>query len=100
MLSRMQLLLLGAMALAGGSLSTLLIIGIYSGDFEMAAFAAAWIAAMFVWIVFTDDTERQEEPKTETDYMLFPTDFVYISSGSTRRCGDIHVGGDVHEEFK
>ena len=78
MLTRSQLLCLGLMSLAGGSLSAFLVIGVFVGDLDYVIGSAVWILALFTWLfIFTDKSQR---PK--------------------KRAGDIKVGGEILPEFK
>ena len=78
MLTRSQLLCLGLMSLAGGSLSAFLVIGVFVGDLDYVIGSAVWIIALFAWLfIFTD---KGQKPK--------------------KRAGDIHVGGELNPEFK
>jgi hypothetical protein len=87
MLTKTQLLLLTLMTTLGGSFAALIVIGIFSGDFTFAAYNLVLIIAMFGAVFTFGDTERRK-------YKF------YDDSTPMRRSTDLHIGGDIHEDFK
>lgn len=78
MLTRSQLLILAAMVTLGGCFGGGLAVGIIAGDFDFALISLGLIVAVFVLLFVM----YGEKPKKQ------------------KRAGDIHVGGELHEEFK
>lgn len=76
MLTNTQLLFLTIMATLGGSFAALLVVGIFAGDFTLAAVNLVLIVA------------------------LFSSVFVFERQKPSRRLDDLHIVGDIHEEFK
>ena len=78
MITRSQLITLTAMATLGGSFAGFLAVGIAVGDITLAIINLCVIIALF-GVLFTVSSEK---PKNHI------------------RAGDVHVGGELHEDFK
>lgn len=78
MLNRSQLLILTLIATLGGSFAALLVIGIFSGDFTFAAVNLVIIVAIFMSVFLFHGSKPKKQ----------------------KRAGDVHVGGEISEEFK
>lgn len=78
MLTRSQLLLLTVMATLGGSFAGLLVVGIFANDYSFAIVNLGLIFALFGSVfVFSGDKLKKK-----------------------KRAGEVHVGGELHEDFK
>ena len=78
MLTRSQLLLLTIMATLGGSFAALLVVGIFANDYSFAIINLGLIIALFGSVfVFSGDKPKKQ-----------------------KRVGEVHVGGELHEDFK
>lgn len=102
MLSRIQLVVMTLVTVVSGGIGALITCFILSGEYLFAFVFVGSIACLFAHEFMSERKRSEVKDSDETDegFIFFPTDFVYNPSGGTRRCGDIHVGGDVHEEFK
>lgn len=76
MLTKTQLTILSLMATMGGSFSSLIVIGIFSGDFMFAALNLIIIVVLFAGLI------------------------IFSHEPVKKRIGDIFIGGELHQDFK
>lgn len=100
MLNRSQLLILTAMATLGGSFAGFLAVGIAMGDITLALINLGVIVALFC-CAFVIGSGIGEKTVNHLDlaYKHGQID-PWRRQANFKRAGDIHVGGELHEEFK